>query len=319
MLVIQNKKMLDKNFKLKKNERKIKSSYSIKSPKNTNKLTLNTKPLSISDLLSFSPLGKNKTKTMLENLLSTSKGIMMNRKKYKTSTNFPKRFKHFYPFRPNNSQILNFSHNEEKTKLILSPLMNESARNINGNSSPKNTLSTIRPFSSRNRENNYNYYKLRNYQIHTNRDSYIKSKYLYYYKIKNNLEDKKNNSNSNTDESKESKDNNSINNNEYLDENKFNHFIDEMNKNNNYISKCKNKIKDYFITESKENWNKSFFEELLYKYKFDEQGHRNFFLNDIYSVKKNSFNIGDLKICLKLSSLQFIFYEITDKLKEKKN
>ena len=92
-----------------------------------------------------------------------------------------------------------------------------------------------------------------------------------------------------------------------------------MNKNNNYINKCKNKIKEYFVADDKKIEKKSFFEELLYKYRFDEHEYENYFLTDTYSTKKNSINIGNLKISFKINSLQFIFYEIKENKQITKN
>ena len=155
--------MLTKNIKSIQIKRNIRSNYTNK-PKNVSPdLSLSCKSLSINDLLCYSPVGKNKTKTMITSLLSSSKGIIINRKQYSSSTNFPTKFRHFYPFKPNNSQFLNFSNNEEKTKLILSPKINESSRNINEYSSAKNTkntIYTIRPNTTKNRMYYNRYYNL---------------------------------------------------------------------------------------------------------------------------------------------------------------
>ena len=307
--------MLTKNIKTKQIERNIKSNYIIK-PKNiSQELSVSSKSLSINDLLCYSPIGRNKTKTMITSLLSSSKGIIINRRQYISSTNFPKKFRHFYPFKPNNSQILNFSNNEEKTKLILSPKLNES-RNINEYSSPKstkNSFHTIRPNTAKNKVNHNKCYRLRNYQLYLNKDRYwVRPSNINLYKFKNNdKENEKNNTNESISDKKDIK--------EYLNENKFKDFIDEMNKNNNYIIKCKNKIKEYFVTDNKKNEKKSFFEDLLYKYRFDDNEYENYFLKDKYSTKKNSFNIGNLKISFKINSLQFIFYEIKEDKQKIKN
>ena len=308
--------MLTKNIKSIQIKRNIRSNYTNK-PKNVSPdLSLSCKSLSINDLLCYSPVGKNKTKTMITSLLSSSKGIIINRKQYSSSTNFPTKFRHFYPFKPNNSQFLNFSNNEEKTKLILSPKINESSRNINEYSSPKNTkntIYTIRPNTTKNRMYYNRYYNLRNYQLYLNKDNLrFKSSNINLYKVKNiDKESEKNNTNESEREDKNIK--------EYLNENKFQNFIDEINKNNNYVNKCKNKIKEYFVTDNSQKERKSFFEELLYKYRFDDHEYNNYFLTDIYSTKKNSFNIGNLKISFKINSLQFIFYEIQEDKKNAKN
>ena len=190
--------MLTKNIESIKIERNIKSNYT---PKNISKdLSLSCKSFSINDLLCYSPIGKNKTKTMITSLLSSSKGIIINKKQYRSSTNFPKKFRHFYPFKPNNSQILNFSNNEEKTKLILSPKLNESTRNINEYLSPKNsknTIYTIRPNTTKNKMNYNKYYRLRNYQLYFNKNNFrSKHSNLNLYKLKNiEKENEKNNTN----------------------------------------------------------------------------------------------------------------------------
>ena len=146
---------------------------------------------------------------------------------------------------------------------------------------------------------------LRKHHLYINRDSiHDKSPMVNFYNIKN------------KNMVKENEKNNSIENKgnieEYLDENKFMNFIDEINKNNNYLHKCKNNIKKYFETDKKNNGNKSFFEELLYKYNFDEHRNEKYFSSDKYSTKKNSFELGNLKISFKITTLKFIFYEIME-------
>ena len=251
--------MLTKNIKSKQIGKNNKSNYIIRPTNISQELSLSSKSLSINDLLCYSPIGRNKTKTMITNLLSSSKGIIINRRQYSSSTNFPTKFRHFYPFKPNNSQILNFSNNEEKTKLILSPKINESS-NINEYSSPKstkNSIYTIRPNTAKNKINYNKYYRLRNYQLYLNKDRYLfRASNINLYKFKNiDKENEKNNTNENVSEEKDIK--------EYLNENKFKIFIDEMNKNNNHVNKCKNKIKEYFVTDNKKIEKKSFFEKLL--------------------------------------------------------
>jgi hypothetical protein len=82
-----------------------------------------------------------------------------------------------------------------------------------------------------------------------------------------------------------------------------------MNENQNYIHKCKNKIKEYFTDNHRNDGNKSFFEEFFNDYRFDEH-EDDYFLTDIFSVKKNSYSIEQLQFSFKIKSLQFIFYEI---------
>ena len=242
---------------------------------------------------------------MITSLLSSSKGIIRDKRQYNSSTNFPQQFKHFYPFKPNNSQnLLNFSNNEEKTKLILSPKISEPIRNINEYNSSKKYIS-FRPLSSSRFMFNkyYRNIKLRRHQLYINRDSiHADSHFINFYNIKNSNIEKENEKNKSNDTEG--------NINEYLNENRFINYIDEINKNSNYINKCKNNIKEYFITDEKRDGNKHIFEELLNKYKFDEYEHENYFSSDIYSTKKNSFNIGNFTINFKITSLKFIFYEI---------
>ena len=296
--------MLTNSLRLKRRNKNQNICYTPIQKKNSQDLSNSSKSLSINDLLTYSPLGRNKRKTMITSLLSSSKGILRNKKQYSSSTNFPKQFKHFYPFKPDTSlNLLNFSNNEEKTKLILSPRYNEPKRNINEYNSSKKFLS-FRPMSNYqiNLKSNLD---LRKHHLYINRDSiHDKSPMVNFYNIKN------------KNMVKENEKNNSIENKrnieEYLDENKFMNFIDEINKNNNYLHKCKNNIKKYFETDKKNNGNKSFFEELLYKYNFDEHRNEKYFSSDKYSTKKNSFELGNLKISFKITSLKFIFYEIME-------
>ena len=301
--------MLAKNFKIKKNERKINlSCYS--SPKNNSQdLSLNAKSLSINDLICTS-IGKKKSKTMINGLISTSKDLIIDKSKFNISTNFPKNFRHFYPLKPSISHsLLNFSHNEEKTKLILSPRINDSFINIKDYSSPKNTLSAMRQSSAQYRINYNKYSKIRN-KI-SNKVNYfqIKSPNINLYNKNKKEEINKNNLSDSFDNNNES----------IINAKKFKYFIDEINKNFNYIHKCKNELKQYFKEENTIYGNKFFFEEILNNYKFDEQEQINYFLTDIYSVKKNKFSIDQFNFSFKITSLQFIFYEILDENIKSKN
>ena len=293
------------SLRLKKKNEKKNSIYSPKPIKLYQDLSQSSKSLSINDLISCSPKGRNKTKTMITSLISSSKGIIRNKKQYNSSTNFPQQFRHFYPFKPNNSQnLLNFSNNEEKTKLILSPKINEPIRNINEYNSSKNYIS-FRPLSSSRFMLNkyYRNIKLRRHQLYINRESiHADSPFINFYNIKNNNIEKENEKNKSNDTEE--------NINECLNENRFINYIDEINKNSKYINKCKNNIKEYFETDVKRDGNKHIFEELLNKYRYDDYEHENYFSSDQYSTKKNSFNIGIFNINFKITSLKFIFYEI---------
>ena len=304
--------MLNKKyFILKKNERNKKSNFFINSPKKLYDISLNRKKLSLSDLICYSPIGKNKTKLMISSLLSSSKGIMINKNKFSSSTTFPKNFHHFYPYRPNSSKFTsNLSHSEEKTKLLLSPDIGESVYNLKGNILSKNALSFDLSMSPKYKRNNERYFSPKKKKLFINGDSFkLISSIKYFRNKKYNIEDNKNNSN----ETKMIKDKLP------LDELKFVHFIDEINKDSNYINKCKKELRDYFIIDEKNIGTKSFFEKLLFKYRFEEHEHENYFLTDLYSVKRNSFNIGNINISFKLSSLEFIFYEIAEDELNKRN
>ena len=293
-------------FKIKKNERKKKFNYIINTPKKNN-LLLNTKTLSLNDLICHSPTGKNKIKFIITNLLSSSKGLIINRNKFNSSIILPKNFHYFYPYRPNSSQIIsNLSQNEDKTKLILSPRINDSVYKIKGYMSPKSMLSsdTSSPKYKINFDRYDGYYKLKKNKLSIDADHFnVKSSVKYNRNY--NIEENKCNSN-------ESR---IFNNKLSLDESNFVNFIDEINKDLNYINKYKEDLKEYFIFNEKKNGCKSFLEKLLYDYRFED--HNNYFLTDLYSVKSNNFNIGNINISFKIKSLEFIFYEITeDKLNE---
>ena len=135
--------LVNKNIKIRKNERKISSCYLIrsKSPKNilepTSSSTINMKRLSIQDLISYSPRCKNRTKVMITRLLSSSKGLMINKKKYSSSTSFPRNFHHFYPYNPNSlfTSLNATSRDKEQNNYKLSSLIskNESMKILNSN------------------------------------------------------------------------------------------------------------------------------------------------------------------------------------------
>ena len=301
--------MIVKNFKIKKNERKIHSSYYSRPHNISQDLSLSVKSSSINDLICASPIGRNKSKTMITNLISTSKDLIINKNKYSISTKFPKKFRHFYPFNSScSSSMLNFSNNIEKTKLILSPRINDSYINSNDYISPKSTLLVIRQSSAKNR-NDYNAYNnIRKYQLNIKRNSTLKN-HNFILDNKKKLEINKNNLNG----SKEN-DNQDLT----LNDKTFKIFIDKMNENQNYIHKCKNKIKEYFTDNHRNDGNKSFFEEFFNDYRFDEH-EDDYFLTDFFSVKKNSFSIEQLQFSFKITSLQFIFYEILEENIRNKN
>ena len=299
--------MLDnKFFKIKKNERKIKSCDRCRTPKISKELSLNNKSLSIKELICYSPSCKNKTKLMITNLLSSSKRIIINKNIYSSSNIFQKNIKFNYPYNPKNfHNKSNFSIKETKNNLILHPKTKNLTRNINENLSPKIIFSTFRSNNSKYKKIQYNnniFFKPKKNQFYINRKNFrVKSAKSYFKKT---FEDNYNYNSYDNEYNKE---------NIHLNEEAFLHYIDEMNNNNNnYICEIKSQMKEYFFNDDKKDGNKLYFEKLLYNYKFDEQECDNYFLTDFHSVKKNSFRIGNLNLSLKITSLQFIYYEITD-------
>ena len=303
--------LVTRNIKIRKNERKINSCYLIrsKSPQNISKpesnSSLNMKSLSIQDLISYSPSCKNRTKVMVTRLLSSSKCLMINKKEYSSSTSFPRNFKYSYPYNPSNLFISLNPPSREKQKTnfrISSPVINKNA-----------SMKILTP----NYKKLINKYHILKNKIHINKDKKIfrlMSPEPNFEKIKRKICPKNSNNESDSEKVLEEK---FKEDNFHITKDNFMHFIDEMNKNKIHISKYKKYVKEYFM-ESKDG-NKSFFEDLLYKYKYDEHENDNFFLNNDYSSKKISFNIGNFEISFKITSLQFIFYEILeDKQNEQK-
>ena len=302
--------MINNKYTL-KNKRKSKSSFNIRTPKIINELSLSQRRSSINDFMNNFSNGKDKTKLMITGLLGSYKSILINKKKYSSSTALQKKFHYFYPYKPNNSQkVSNLSQNEEKLKLYLSPKSNDSITNINGYFTPNNQLPSVQSSFSNNKVNFKKIFKSNGCRLFVNNRYNIDARSpMDICKDKKFIENDKNN---NSFDSESNDDKLTIN------DIMFTNFIDEINKNIIYINKCKKELKEYFKIDEKKGSNKSFFEELLYKYRFDEHEHNNFFLTDFYSTKKNSFNIGHLNINFKLSSLEFVFYEITeDNLNEK--
>ena len=294
--------LVDKNIIIRKKGRKINSCYLIrsKSPPNISPKTssLNMKPLSIQELISYSPSCKNKTKVMITRLLSSSKCLMINKKKYSSSISFPKNFRYFYPYKPNNLFISLNSPKREKQNnhfRISSPTINKNE--------------SMKLFAS-------NYKKISNkYQVFKNKFYVNKDKKTYrlmspepnFEKIKRKICPKNTIDESESEKIGESKLNEGS---FHINKDNFMNFIDEMIKNKIHINKCKKYVKEYFM--EKKDGNKSFFEDLLYQYKFYEHENENYFLNDDYSTKKNSFNVGNFEISFKITSLQFILYELPE-------
>ena len=294
--------LVNKNIKIRKNERKINSCYLIrsKSPQNilepTPSSTINMNQLSIQDLISYSPRCKNRTKVMITRLLISRKGIMINKKKYSSSTSFPRNFHHFYPYNPNS----------------LFTSLNSTGRDKEHNnyklSSPISKNESMKILTSNYKKLNNKYHNFNNKIFHINKDKKIyrlMSPEPNLEKIKRKIYPRNSN-----DECESEIDIESISNegNLNITKDNFMNFIDEMNKNKIHINKGKKYVKEYFT--DKKDGNKSFFEDLLFKFNFDDSVNNNYFLNSDYSSKKISFNIGNFEISFKITSLQFIFYEI---------
>ena len=72
--------MLTNSLRLKRRNKNQNICYTPIQKKNSQDLSNSSKSLSINDLLTYSPLGRNKRKTMITSLLSSSKGILRNKK-----------------------------------------------------------------------------------------------------------------------------------------------------------------------------------------------------------------------------------------------
>jgi len=301
----------NKNIKVRKHGRKINSCYLIRSkspqnfPKSTSFSSLNVNSLSIQDLISYSPRCKNRTKVMVTRLLSSSKNIMINKRKYNSPISFPRNFQHIYPYKPN------------KFFLSLNPPSRKRQNNILKISSPTtNNNESIKLLTS-------NFKKIRNKchilknKVHINKDkkiSRLMSPMPNFGTIKRKIFPKKLFDESESEKETERKFNEG---NCHITKENFMHFIDEMNKNRIHINKCKKYVKEYFI--EKKDGNKSFFEDLLYRYKFEEHENDNYFSNNDYSSKKNSFNLKNFEVSFKITSLYFIFYEIPETKQNEQN
>ena len=295
-----------------KKERNIRPKSSIiNSPKKSCDSSLNKISLSLNELIRYSPIGRNKTQLMITSLLSSSKGIVINKEQFGSSKMFPKNIHHFYPYRPNSSIInSNLSHCEERTKFILSSRINDSTYNKKDCQSPKGAFSFDMSIPA-----------IPKYKVHNERYKRIKKSKLNINEENINLKPSKNyflNKNYNIEVCKNNTvDKKIIDDKSPLDEQKFVNYIDEINKDNNFINKIKNELKVYYFMND-ENYigTKHYFEKLFYNYRFED--HESF-LNDFYSVKRNVLKIDNLNITLKITSLQFIFYEITEDEINKKN
>jgi hypothetical protein len=250
--------MLNKKkfYKLKKRERIIKPNNNIYSPMKSNDSSINQKSLSLSELIRYSPLGRNKTKLMITSLLSSSKGIVINKETFGSSKIFPKKSHHFYPYRPNSSiNNSNLSHSQKRTKLILSSRINDSIYNIKDNQSPKDAFSfdMSLPMTPKYKINN-RYCKVKKDKLLINEDYLNYKPFLRCSKNKkNNFEICKNNSNEKI----------IIEDKIPINEQKFVNIIDEINKDNNYINKIKKELKlYYFINDENSIGTKYFFEKL---------------------------------------------------------
>ena len=164
---------------------------------------------------------------MITSLLSFSKRIIINRSKHNSSNTFSRKINHLYPYRSNNSRYFkNMTKDEEKTKFILTPRTNDSIHEIKDYMSKKSVMIPNKLSTTKYKvkyEKIHNYFRAKKLKLIINGDStnIISS-------IDNNIENNKNNYNDNKiiDELP-------------INESKFLNFVDEINKDNNYINICK--------------------------------------------------------------------------------
>ena len=261
----------------------------------------------VSKILTFSELNsantnkstRNKTTSLITNVLSASKHYIINVNNKETPKDFIENIRYKYPYKPD---IFLKSHNNFDKINLLSGYKKQ-----NNISSFESSISTFRSSPNNTIKNNLVFNP--NFNCFSTKKNKVKSF------IWNKNDETKTTKRTMTIENKMNLYNDSIiiSDNMNLTSKLFLKYVDDINSDKKNLNKYKNDLNEYFNTI----YDKSdpyYFTKVLeeYKYTGNENEKENYFLTNFHSSKINNFLIKDTKVNFKLSSLKIIFYEISD-------
>ena len=295
---------------LKKDPKKL--NHRFNSARISHKLTSKINSFSGSSSAYFNSYTRNKKRTLITSVLSTSKHLIIAGNRPESSKSIISNIHYEYPYKPN--IFLRLKSGQRGTKFLFSDELNLLTRDIKPNnlsSLENSSISTFKSSSQNTVKNNLLFNLSANKK---NKFNVISSKHKV-LKIRdkpfsdNKIIPKSNN------ESEVINENKNLN----ILEEKFLYYIDCINTDKKNLSQYKNELKDYFDKSKLNKQDIYFFKNLMNNYEYKETEEDNYFTSDFHSIKKNNFTIKDLNITLKLSSLKLIFYEIKDNKEDNKS
>ena len=251
---------------------------------------------------------RNKTKTLITSVLSTSKRFIIKGRRPLSTNNILDNMRYEYPYKPD--LLLKLKDHSNKKNLLFSDELNILTRNFKPKQSDKpsleSSLSSLRSSSNNTGKSNLIFNKSSHKKIKFNLISQ-RSRVLQIKKNKILIDDDNSNKNN--------KEDNKFN----ITEEKFLNYIDFISIDKKYIYKYKNKFREYFDNDNFKKEDSYFLRDLIDTYQYKEKEDENYFIKNIQSTKKKNFIIKDLNISLKLSSLRLIFYEIKESNEDNKS
>ena len=295
---------------LKKDPKKL--NHRFNSARISHKLTSKMNSFSSSSSAYFNSNTRNKKRTLITSVLSTSKHLIITGNRPESSKSIISNIHYEYPYKPN--IFLRLKSGQRDNKFLFSDELNLLTRDIKPNnlsSLENSSISTFKSSSQNTVKNNLLFNLSANKK---NKFNVISSK----YKVLK-IRDKPFSDNKIIPKS--SNESEVINENKRLNilEEKFLYYIDCINTDKKYLSQYKSELKDYFDKSKINKQDIYFFKNLMNNYEYKETEEDNYFTSDFHSIKKNNFTIKDLNITLKLSSLKLIFYEIKDNKEDNKS
>ena len=246
---------------------------------------------------------RNKTKTLITSVLSSSKRYIIKGRRPLSSTNILDNMHHEYPYKPD--LLLKLKESLKKKNLFFSDDIHFLTRNFkqkqrNNKSSLENSLSSFKSSTNYTGKSNLMFNsKSSRKKLKLNLISQMSD----VFQIKKNKIFVKNNGRNNI--------NIKIGDNKFnITEEKFLNFVDVINIDKNNIYKYKKIFSEYFDINEFKKEDSYFLKNLIDTYQYKENEDENFFTSNKHSTKIKNFIIKNLNITLKLSSLRLIFYEI---------
>ena len=295
---------MSSNYTFIKKDYKI-HNHRFNSARITHKLSSKMNSFSGSSSANYNSYTRNKKRTLITSVLSSSKHFIITGNRPGSSKNIKSSIHYEYPYKPN--MFLRLKSGQRDNRFLFSDELNL----LTGNQKPNNlsslensSVSTFKSSSQNTVKNNlifnHSIIKKNKFGIISSKHSVLKLKGKSIWD--NNKTQKSNN------ESEVINENKNVN----ILEEKFLYYIDSINTDKKNLAQYKNEVKEYFDKSKLNKQDIYFFKNLMNTYEYKETEEDNYFTSDIHSTKTNKFTIKDLNFSLKLSSLKLIFYEIKD-------